>query len=76
MKSNKSFSRIIFFDQIPYFCNCKNGQKSNFELGKLPKMQFHEEKIDLFNFTSFFAWTFLNFLADDDMSLFLSEQTE
>ena len=31
---------------------------------KLPKMQFHEKKIfDLFDFTSFFAWTFLNFLA-------------
>ena len=27
-------------------------------------MQFHEKKIDLFDFTSFFlAWTFLNFLA-------------
>jgi len=27
-----------FFDQIPFFCNFKNGQKSIFELGKLPKM--------------------------------------
>ena len=27
-------------------------------------MQFHEKKIDLFDFMSFlFAWTFLNFLA-------------
>ena len=26
-------------------------------------MQFHEKKIDLFDFTSLFAWTFLNFLA-------------
>ena len=26
-------------------------------------MQFHEKKIDLFDFTSFVAWTFLNFLA-------------
>ena len=26
-------------------------------------MQFHEEIFDLFDFTSFFAWTFLNFLA-------------
>ena len=24
-------------------------------------MQFHEKKLDSFNFTSFFAWTFLNF---------------
>ena len=54
----KSISRIIFF------CNFKNGQKSIFELGKLPKMQFHEKKfLDLFDFTSFFAWTFLNYLA-------------
>ena len=26
-------------------------------------MKFHEKKIDLFDFASFFAWTFLNFLA-------------
>ena len=35
----------IYFDQIPFFCNFKNGQKSIFEPGKklkLPKMQFHE----------------------------------
>jgi len=54
---------MIFFDQIPFFCNFKNGQKSIFELGKLPNMQFHEKKNDLFDFTSIFAWTFLNFLA-------------
>ena len=31
-------------------------------------MQFHErEKIDLFNFTSFFAWIFFNFLARCDV---------
>ena len=31
---------------------------------KLPKMQFHEKKVfGLFDFTSFFAWTFLHFLA-------------
>ena len=48
------------------FCNFKNGQKSIFELGKrlkLPKMQFHVKQIYLFDFTSFFAWTSLNFLA-------------
>ena len=36
------------------------------ELGKslkLPKMQFHENIFDLFDFTNFFAWTVLNFLA-------------
>ena len=26
-------------------------------------MQFHEKKLDLIDFTSFFAWTFFNFLA-------------
>ena len=26
-------------------------------------MQFHEKKMDLFDFTSFLAWPFLNFLA-------------
>ena len=30
---------------------------------KLPEMQFHEKKIDLFDFTSFFARAFLNFLV-------------
>ena len=24
-------------------------------------MQFHEKKVDLFDFASYFAWTFLNF---------------
>jgi len=36
------------------------------ELGKklkLPKQQFHEQKIDLVDFKGFFAWTLLNFLA-------------
>ena len=32
VKSNKAISEI-FFDQIPFFCNFKNGQKSVFELG-------------------------------------------
>ena len=43
--SNKSISRN-FFGPNSIFCNFKNGQKSNFELGKslkLPKMQFHVE---------------------------------
>ena len=46
------------------FCNFKNGQKSIFELGKslkLPKMQFHEEKNYLFDFTSFFGLDFFRF---------------
>ena len=32
---------------------------------KLPEMQFHEKKLDLFDFprVCFFRWTFLNLLA-------------
>ena len=64
VKSNKSISWNFFWPNS-IFCNFKNGQISIFELGKslkLPKMQFYEKK-DLFDFTSFFAWIFLNFLA-------------
>ena len=63
---NISISRIFFWPNF-IFCNFKNDQKSIFELRKslkLPKVQFHEKIIfDLFDFASFFAWTFLNFLA-------------
>ena len=50
------------FDQNPFFCNFKNGQKSIFELGKKfktaknaisPKILF-----DLFDFTSFLLGLF------------------
>ena len=53
------------------FCNFKNGQKSIFQLGKsfkLPKNAISRKKIDLCDFTSFFAWTFLNFLARCEMN--------
>ena len=63
VKSNKSISRKKVWPNF-IFCNFKNGQKSIFEQGKsfkLPKIQLHE--IDLLDFKSFFAWTFLNFLA-------------
>ena len=65
VKLNKSISRKISWPKSIFY-NFKNGQKSIFELGKslkLPEMQFHEKKIDLFDFTSFSAWTFLYFLA-------------
>ena len=66
MELNKSILRKPFYPNS-IFCNFKNGQKSIFELGKSlkqPKMQLHEKKfLDLFDFTSFFAWTFKNFLA-------------
>ena len=64
MKSNKSIPRSFFFDQIIFFCIFKNGRKSIFELEKnlkLPEMQFHEKKFALFDFKSFFAWTFFKF---------------
>ena len=34
VKSNKTISRKMFFNQIPFFCNFKNGQKSIFEMEK------------------------------------------
>ena len=42
----------FFFNQIPFFCNFKNDQKSIFEMEKslkLPTMQFHEKKIHNFH---------------------------
>ena len=42
VKLNKSISQIIFLTANAIFCNFKNGQKSMFELGKLPKLKFHE----------------------------------
>ena len=63
MKTNKSILQQTFLDKFHFL----QFQKSTFELGKslkLPKMQFHVKKIfDLFDFTSFFPWSFLNFLA-------------
>ena len=56
------------FDQIPFFAISKmaKNQFLFFEVGKslkLPEMQFHIKKFDLFDFMNFFVWTFLNFLA-------------
>ena len=58
VKSNKSISRKNFLTKF-------HNQFLNWEkVKKLPEMQFHEKKFDLFDFTSFFfACTFLNFLA-------------
>ena len=65
--TKNAISRKNFFDQIPFFAISKMAKKSIFELPKslkLPGMQFHEKIFfDLFDFTSFFAWTFFNFLA-------------
>ena len=65
VKSYKSKSWIFLWPNS-IFCHFKIGQKSIFELRKslkLPKIQFHEKKFDLFDVTSFFVWTFLNFLS-------------
>ena len=65
LKSNTSISRKIFLPNS-IFCNFKNGQKSIFELGKSLKLKichFTKFFLTIFDFTSFFAWTFLNFLA-------------
>ena len=58
MKSNKSFLKKLF-DQIQFFAISKKAKKSIFVLGKglkLPEMQFHEKKSELFDFTRFFPW--------------------
>ena len=58
MNHEKSFSPNSIF------CNFKNGQKSIFEPTKslkLPNMQFHEKKFDLFDFTIFLPGIFLIF---------------
>ena len=65
MKSKKVISRKNFGTKI-HFCHFKNGQKSIFELGekfKTAKNVISREKKDLFDFTSFFAPEFYNFLA-------------
>ena len=63
VKSNNSISRKMFLTKFHFFCNFKNGQKSIFEVGNSIKMQFHKVKKILFDFTSFFVWTFLKFLG-------------
>ena len=48
MKSNKSISRKIFFDQIPFFAISKMAKNQFLNWGKslkLPEMQFHEKKM-------------------------------
>ena len=54
------FHEKKFFCPKSIFCNFKNDQKSIFELGNrfLSKMEFHENQIDLFDFTRFFFLLF------------------
>ena len=62
--------RKNFFDQILFFAISKMAKNKilNWEkVFKLPEIQFNErKKNDLFDFMSFFAWTFLNILAHCD----------
>ena len=57
MESNRKFHEKKF-QQIPFFAISKMAKNQFLNWGKslkLPKMQFHEKKIDLFDFTSFFG---------------------
>ena len=58
---------IIFFTKFHFFAISKLAKNQFLKWGKslkLPKMQFHEKNLfELFDFTSFFVWTFSNFLA-------------
>ena len=62
MKSNKSISRIIFYDQIPFFAISKIDKNLFLKWENCQKCNFTKIKFDLFDFTSFLAGTFLNFL--------------
>ena len=45
VQPKNSQNQINQFHENSIFCNFKNDQKSIFELGKQPKMQFHEKKM-------------------------------
>ena len=52
----------IFFWPNSIFYNFKNGQKSFFKLGEnCQKCNFTKKKFNLFDFASYFAWTFFKF---------------
>ena len=63
VESNESISRIIFSSKF-HFLQFQKWPKINFWTGKTAKNAISRKKIfDLFDFTSFFARTFLTFLA-------------
>ncbi len=65
-KKNRELKEINFkkyFLPNSIFCNFINGQKSIFEMGKKFKTGKNSISFDLFDFTSYFAWTFLIFMA-------------
>ena len=59
----------FYFDQIPFFAISKmaKNQFVNLEMFKTAKNAISRQKMDLFDFTSFFAGTFLIFLALCDL---------
>ena len=67
MKTNKSISRKIFFDHIPFFAISKMAKKNFLKWEKVFKTAKNvisrKTFFDLFDFTSFFAWTFFKFAA-------------
>ena len=63
VKSNKSISQIICLTKFHFFAISKMDKNEFLNWGKLPKMQFHEKKFDLFVFTSFFAWIFFHYFS-------------
>ena len=61
---NQFHEKIVWPNFI--FCNFQKWPKINFGTGKkfkTAKNAISRKKINLFDFMSFFAWTFLNFLA-------------
>ena len=58
VKSNKSISVKIFRDQIPFFAISKMAKNRFLNWKNCQKCNFTKKKIDLFDFTSFLAWTF------------------
>ena len=65
VKSNRSISWIIFLTKF-HFLQFQKWPKINFWTEKMFKTAINaisRKKIYLFDFMSFFAWTFLNFLA-------------
>ena len=57
---------MILFYQIPFFAISKMAKNQFLKWEKVyncQKCNFTKKLFDLFDFTSFLAWTFLNFLA-------------
>merc|ERR1719479_371252 len=62
LKSNKSISPKKIIDQIPFFAISKMAKNKILTWENCQKCNFMKKR-DLFDFTSFFSWTSLSFLA-------------